>query len=1040
MQNTAQPSTRAQITERRTYLRPINDAGTEFETFEQSVDRMIGHQRWLWERAKAGMRRDEYGDWMLAPLNTEQEAELEELRALLLDRKVNLSGRTRWLGGTSVAQTRESSQFNCAFLEVRTVHDVVDVLWLLLQGCGVGFRPIVGNLNGFGHEIPEIEVIRSTRTGKGGRSKNREKFDPDTGVWTISIGDSAEAWAKSVGKLVAGKYKAKKLVIDLSQIRPAGERLKGYGWISSGDEQIAVAYPAIAKILNKRAGQLLTRMDILDIVNWLGTVLSSRRSAEIALFEVGEPEWEEFAVAKKDFWLHDNGHRTQSNNSLIFSHTPSREELEHIFNLMVEAGGSEPGFMNIQEALRRGPWTKGTNPCVTGDTMVMTSEGLRPVVELVDVPHRSVVQGQEHAATGFWYSGTKPVFEVVTDSGYSVRATGNHKVLTENRGWVEVDDLQIGDKMVISNPGEREWGAEGEEDLGWVLGEIVGDGGYSADRKYHAYARFWGESQEQMAEKVALVVAGMEQDYHSPTPHRGVVINKRHNTSQVMSRKLTELCDRFLDGDKTITPTIEKQSSSFVRGFLRGYFDADGSVQGSLDGKGTSVRLASVNRDNLKAVQRMLLSLGIVSRIYWNRLPAGERLLPDSNRELRAYECQAAHELVVSRNSLDVFYRRVGFAEPAKMERLAQIAANRKRTPYRDRLTTAVVSKKLDGVEKVYDCTVEDVHCFSANGLVVHNCGEILLGDHNFCNLVETVLSRFNGDYNGLLRAHWIVARANYRQTCVWLDDGILQRSWHELNEFLRLCGVGVTGVVAWAGADSPTAWEDLRLAAHDGANSMADELGMPRSKAITTIKPSGTQSKASGIVGFEVPEGVHKPLGRYIFNNINMSKHDPLVGILQAAGYHTFPNPGDTTGVLVRVPVEYGNISFDRVERDGVVLEVNLESAVSQLERYKLVMQHYVDHNCSITVSYDPSEVPAIIDWLLENWDTTIGVSFLFRNDPTKTAADLGYLYLPQQVVTAEEYHAYADTLRLIDWSGSGGEFDVDSGPDCATGACPVI
>lgn len=697
MQNTAQPSTRAQITERRTYLRPINDAGTEFETFEQSVDRMIGHQRWLWERAKAGMRKvptiRTFGnkftgeeqeqivhEWALEPLSSEQEAELEELRALLLDRKVNLSGRTRWLGGTSVAQTRESSQFNCSFLEVRTVHDVVDVLWLLLQGCGVGFRPIVGNLNGFGHEIPEIEVVRSTRTGKGGRSKNREKFDPDTGVWTISIGDSAEAWAKSVGKLVAGKYKAKKLVIDLSQIRPAGERLKGYGWISSGDEQIAVAYPAIARILNKRAGQLLTRMDILDIVNWLGTVLSSRRSAEIALFEVGEPEWEEFAVAKKDFWLHDNGHRTQSNNSLIFSHTPSREELEHIFNLMVEAGGSEPGFMNIQEALRRGPWTKGTNPC-----------------------------------------------------------------------------------------------------------------------------------------------------------------------------------------------------------------------------------------------------------------------------------------------------------------------------------------------------------------------GEILLGDHNFCNLVETVLSRFNGEGEALLRAHWIVARANYRQTCVWLDDGILQRSWHELNEFLRLCGVGVTGVVAWAHADSPLAWEDLRLTAHYGANSMADELGMPRSKAITTIKPSGTQSKASGIVGFEVPEGVHKPLGRYIFNNINMSKHDPLVGILQAAGYYTFPNPGDITGVLVRVPVEYGNIPFDRVERDGQVLEVNLESAVSQLERYKLVMQHYVDHNCSITVSYDPSEVPAIIDWLLENWDTTIGVSFLFRNDPTKTAADLGYLYLPQQVVTAEEYHAYADTLRPIDWSGSGSELEVDSGADCATGACPV-
>jgi adenosylcobalamin-dependent ribonucleoside-triphosphate reductase len=704
LSNTAQPSIRAQITERRTYLRPLNDAGTLFETPKQAVSRMIEHQTWLWERAKAGMRRDPLTEqWELAPLDADQVAELEELRQLLLDRKVNLSGRTRWLGGTSVAKTRESSQFNCSFLEVRTVHDVVDVLWLLLQGCGVGFRPIVGNLNGFAQHIDEIEVIRSFRTKKGGNAKNVESFDPKTGVWTIVIGDSAEAWAKSIGKIVAGKYKAKKLVLDLRQIRPAGERLKGYGWISSGDEQIAVAFPKIAQIFNKRAGKLLTRMDILDLINWLGTILSSRRSAEIALFEYGEPEWDEFAVAKKDHWIHGTGHRQQSNNSLLFTTRPVRADLEHIFKLMVDAGGSEPGFMNLVEALRRAPWAKGTNPC-----------------------------------------------------------------------------------------------------------------------------------------------------------------------------------------------------------------------------------------------------------------------------------------------------------------------------------------------------------------------GEILLGDHNFCNLVETVLSRFNGDLAGLLRAHWLVARANYRQTCVWLDDGILQRSWHELNEFLRLCGVGVTGVVAWAHAKEPEAWQRLRAAAQDGAHSMADELHMPRSQAVTTIKPSGTQSKASGIIGEEVPEGLHKPLGRYIFNHMNMSKHDPLVKKLQDAGYYTFPNPSDSMNILVRIPVEYGQIPFEKItkvrrgyakigndyvkgaevvseEEATFEVEVNLESAIDQLERYKLTMLHYTDHNSSITVSYDVDEVPAIINWLLENWDTTVGVSFLFRHDPTKTAEDLGYEYMPQDVVDRDTFHAYADTLREIDWDGADAILAVDSGPDCATGACPV-
>jgi ribonucleoside-triphosphate reductase len=345
-------STRAQVITRRTYNRPTSDDGKQFETWQETIGRVVDHQAWLWERA---LGRE---------LNDMEYAELYDLEQLMLDRKVLPSGRTLWLGGTEVAKTREASQFNCSFTNVETVYDVVDVLWLLLQGCGVGFKPSVGTLNGFSRPIKNIKVIRSTRTEKGGKEHNTEHFNPETKVWTISVGDSAEAWAKSIGKLMAGKYPADTLILDFSQLRPAGDRLKGYGWISSGDTAIAAAYVAIANILNGRADSLLTRMDILDIVNHLGTILSSRRSAEIALFDYGQPEWEEFAVAKKDWWLHNNAHRTQSNNSLVFKEKPLVEDLRRIFEMMVEAGGSEPGFINEVEALRRAPWFKGANPCV----------------------------------------------------------------------------------------------------------------------------------------------------------------------------------------------------------------------------------------------------------------------------------------------------------------------------------------------------------------------------------------------------------------------------------------------------------------------------------------------------------------------------------------------------------------------------------------------------------------------------------------------------------------------------------------------------
>lgn len=651
----AEQSLRSKLIARRTYNRPLNDEGTVFETFEQTVDRVIGHQEWLWNRAM-GLPENDDGEY----------GELEELKQLMLERKVLMSGRTLWLGGTDVAKKREASQFNCSFTNVETVYDVVDVLWLLMQGCGVGFRPIIGQLTGFQKPIEEIEIIRSTRKEKGGKTENTETFED--GVWTIQIGDSAEAWSKSIGKLASHKFPADKLVLDFSQIRPAGERLKGYGWISSGDESICTAYIAIANILNRRAGSLLTRIDILDIVNWLGTVLSSRRSAEIALFEYGEAEWEEFAVAK-DKWWENNVQRAQSNNSLLFKQKPSKAALTDIFNLMVASGGSEPGFINGEAASKRAPWFKGVNPCA-----------------------------------------------------------------------------------------------------------------------------------------------------------------------------------------------------------------------------------------------------------------------------------------------------------------------------------------------------------------------EILLGNKSFCNLTEVDVAKFKGDSAGLRRAVHLAARANYRQTCVNLQDGILQEAWHLNNAFLRLCGVGLTGIVRRPDLAAYD-YSELQRTAVAGAYSMADELGLPRPKNVTTVKPSGTLSKV-----MDTTEGLHKPLGKYIFNNVNFGKHDPLVPLCRAAGYKVVENPTDPEAVLITFPVKWEDVPFDKWNG----MDVNLESAISQLERYKMLMTNWCQQNVSATISYSVEEVDGIVDWLLNNWDNYVGVSFLFRADPTKRAKDLGYLYLPQEVVTKEEYDDYVVNLQPIELDKAN-DIDAPIEDECASGACPI-
>lgn len=183
-----------------------------------------------------------------------------------------------------------------------------------------------------------------------------------------------------------------------------------------------------------------------------------------------------------------------------------------------------------------------------------------------------------------------------------------------------------------------------------------------------------------------------------------------------------------------------------------------------------------------------------------------------------------------------------------------------------------------------------------------------------------------------------------------------------------------------------------------------------------------------------DTTEGVHKPLGKYIFNNVQFSKYDPVVEKLRAANYNVINHPTDDSGVLVTFPVSWEDVPFHK--ENGK--EVNLDTAIDQLEKYKLLNTSWNQQNTSVTISYDPSEVPGIIDWLLGNWDCYVGVSFIYRTDPTKTAKDLGYLYLPQEVVDERTFRDYVHTLLPVDLSNTN-SFDEIMDAECASGACPV-
>jgi ribonucleotide reductase alpha subunit len=983
------PSTRAKVITRRTYNRPVGDGDSDvFESWEQTIDRVIDHQRWLWTRASKKIN-----------LSEEQEKELTDFKQLLLNRVGMCSGRTLWLGGTDVAKRREASQFNCSFFTIQNVYDVVDGYWLLLQGCGVGFKAETGVLNGFSKKIDNIEIIRRKEDEKYVKvfnSDNNEEFIYDSHYY-LKIGDSAEAWAKSVGKLLVMKHKVDKITIDFTKIRPAGKRLKGYGWISSGDEFLGKALVSICKILNNKVEKLLDEIDILDIMNHLGLTLSSRRSAEICLMDYHNPRWKEFATIKKDHWI-NNPQRSQSNNSIMFWTKPSKEQLKEIFDLMVEAGGSEPGFINAENAKKRADYFKGLNPCLPSDTWIMTSEGSVQIKDLIEKPFIAVVNGKEYnCRTGFVNTGNKKIYKLITKEGFEIRATDNHKILTSGDEWVELQNLLKGDKIVIHNHTSADVKIDPSSDpflKGWMIGSFYCD----KDKTIKLNDKNLYTNIISVLDKFSCFVKTNKSDTY-------VYDNSDNNVS-----------GKYIDGI-LFKDDIEKECLEFQAGFLRSLFDFRGSVNEN------TLILNKLGIVHMKVVQRMLIRFGIYSEIV------------DRNLNMKIYGCSSKYELIIrNRQSIDNYNKLIGFCDEFKIKEINLLLEKYTRNLYGFKFEAEVEKIVYDDFDCVYDATVDEVHAFDANSFYVHNCAEILLGNKSFCNLSEIDVSKLNGmeeeEMEYIVR---LISRANYRQTCVDLDDGILQRSWHELNEFLRLTGIGLTGIVSWEYQNDPNMFKKFKQWAKDGVNSMADELNLQRSKNCTTIKPSGTLSKI-----MDCSEGIHKPLGKYIFNNVRFSKYDPLIQKLKDSNYYMFQDPYASDSIIVRFPVCYDNVIFDVINNK----EVNNESAIIQLERYKMVMENYVDHNCSVTISYSVDEIPSIIDWLIENWEYYVGVSFIYRNDASKTAEDLGYPYLPQAVCTKEEYDEYLKTLLPFNLDENNIKYEdyfIDAGKECSGSVCPI-
>ncbi|GAB6051844.1 ribonucleotide reductase N-terminal alpha domain-containing protein [Magnetospira thiophila] len=604
---------------------------------------------------------------------------------------------------------------------------------------------------------------------------------------------------------------------DFSTLRPKGALVKGVGADASGPLSFMDVWDAMCRTImsagSRRGAMMATlRCDHPDIEAFIE---AKRTPGRLRMFNLSVLVSDAFMEAVRDRASWD-----LQFNGTVYKTLPAAELWDKIMRATYDF--AEPGVIFIDRINRLNNLSycesiQATNPCVTGDTWVQTTAGPRQVGELIGQPFEALVDGQAHASApaGFFRTGTKETFDLQLKQGYRLRLTADHLVrrVTVNTRWrketcwTKAGDLVPGDLVLLHDHGDHvNWPGTLGEAEGYLIGLLLGDGTLKSDK---AVLSCWpgalacNGSHERPG--VAEVMERAESAARS-LPHRSdfrgwlAVPGRGEYRMATGALKSLAVGLGMAPGHKAITPAMERESSAFHCGVLRGLFDADGSVQGDQE-KGVSIRLSQSNLETLEAAQRMLLRLGIASTLYRGRRPATPRPLPNGHGGLSSYDCKANHELVISRANMVRFQSRIGFCDSDKRGRLDQALSGYKRALNRETFVAEVASLDPAPTTDVYDVQIPGVHAFDANGLYVHNCGEQPLPPYGACLLGSINLARFvQNPFEENATLDLEALQQTVRVAVRFLDDIIdlsgfpLPQQQQEAQAKRRI-GLGVTGL-----------------------------------------------------------------------------------------------------------------------------------------------------------------------------------------------------------------------------------------------------
>ena len=244
--------------------------------------------------------------------------------------------------------------YNCSYVKVDAPRSFDEILYILMNGTGVGFSVEEEYVN----KLPPVA---------------EEFHETDT---TIIVADSKLGWAKAYKELLSLVWQGQIPRWDLSNVRPAGTPLKTFGGRASGPEPLEELFKFTINTFQNAAGRKLKSVEAHDIVCKIAEIVvvgGVRRSALISLSNLQD---ESMRHAKSGQWWENNPQRALANNSVNYKEKPDIGTFMREWLSLYDSKSGERGIynsmsarrqvesLNNEEEIRREPRDDfGTNPC-----------------------------------------------------------------------------------------------------------------------------------------------------------------------------------------------------------------------------------------------------------------------------------------------------------------------------------------------------------------------------------------------------------------------------------------------------------------------------------------------------------------------------------------------------------------------------------------------------------------------------------------------------------------------------------------------------